>query len=264
MITDPWFYVAAIPALLLTGFSKSGFVAGSGVLSVPILSLVISPVQAVGIMLPILLVADLIGITTYWRQKHELNFRILIGAGVVGSLAGWATAAFISEAWVRLLVGVIGAVFAGKWWLTKLPRRVADGGAGEPAGAVPGPSWSKGLFWGTMSAFTSFVSQTAGPPLAVYLMPQQLPAVTYAATAVSFLTCINWMQVVPYYLLGQLGPGNLMTSAVLMPIALVATLFGLWLVRRIPSEPFYKISYAALLLVSLKLAWDGARASFGL
>jgi uncharacterized membrane protein YfcA len=253
MITDPWFYAAAVPALLLTGFSKSGFVAGSGAISVPILCLVIPPVQAVGIMLPILLVADLVGITTYWRQKHELNFRILLVAGVAGSLAGWATAALISEAWVRLMVGVIGTLFALDWWLGLRPT---------PKSA-PGPSWPRGLAWGTISAYTSFISQTAGPPLAVYLMPQRLPTTTYAATAVCFLTCINWMKVVPYFLLGQLGPENLMTSAVLMPMALAFTLLGLWLVRRIPPGPFYKIGYAALLVVSLKLTWDGAIASLG-
>lgn len=260
MITDPWFYVAAVPALLLTGFSKSGFVAGAGALSVPILSLVISPVQAVGIMLPILLVSDLVGITTYWRQKHELNFKILLIAGLAGSLVGWATAALISEAWVRLIVGLIGGVFAGRWWLARMSAKAS---AERPQTAPPGPSWPKGLFWGAASGYASFISQIAGPPLAIYLMPQRLPALTYAATAVSFLTCVNWMKVVPYYLLGQLGPGNLMTSAVLMPVALAATLFGLWLVRRIPSEPFYKISYAALLLLSLKLTWDGARAVTG-
>lgn len=253
MITDPWFYAAAVPALLLTGFSKSGFVAGAGASSVPILSLVISPVQAVGIMLPILLVADIIGITNYWRQKHVLNFRILLIAGIFGSVAGWATAALISEAWVRLIVGLIGTLFALDWWLKLRPI---------PAEA-PGPSWGRGLFWGAVSAYTSFISQTAGPPLAVYLMPQRLPTVTYAATAVTYLTCINWMKVIPYYLLGQLNVGNLMTSAVLMPLALASTYFGLWLVRHIPSGPFYRIGYAGLLLISLKLLWDGTRAVLG-
>ncbi len=253
LITDPWFYVAAVPALLLTGFSKSGFVAGSGAISVPILCLVIPPVQAVGIMLPILLVADLVGLTTYWRQKHELNFRILLIAGVLGNLAGWATAAMISEAWVRLMVGIIGTLFALDWWLKLRPI---------PKDA-PGPSWAKGTLWGFVSSYTSFISQTAGPPLAVYMMPQRLPALTYAATATCFLTCINWMKVIPYYMLGQLNWGNLSTSLVLMPLALAATYLGLWMVRRIPAEPFYKIGYAALLIVSLKLAWDGARATMG-
>ena len=253
MITDPWFYVAAIPALLLTGFSKSGFVAGAATMSVPIMSLVISPVQAVGIMLPILLVTDFMGITTYWRQRHQLNFRILLVAAVIGNLAGWATAAMISEPLVRLLVGLVGTLFSLDYWLKLRP---------VPAEA-PVPSWSRGLLWGTIAAYTSFISQTAGPPLAVYLMPQRLPNVVYAATAVSLFTCMNWMKVVPYYLLGQLNFSSLSTSLVLLPVAVGATRLGMWLVPRIPSGPFYKIGYAALLLVSIKLVWDGARAVLG-
>ncbi len=253
MITDPWFYMAAIPAILLTGFSKSGFVAGAGTMAVPILSLVISPVQAVGIMLPILLVSDFIGITAYWKHKHTLNFRILLIAAVIGILAGWATAALISEAVVRLLVGVLGTVFALDYWLKLRPA---------PAEA-PKASWPRGLFWGTLAAYASFISQTAGPPLAVYLMPQRLPNVIYAATAVSLFTCMNWMKVGPYFLLGQLNWANLATSLVLLPLTIAATWLGLWLVPRIPPGPFYKIGYAALLVVSLKLVWDGGRATLG-
>lgn len=254
MITDPWFYLAAIPALLLTGFSKSGFVTGAGTMAVPILSLVIPPGQAVGIMLPILLVSDFIGFTAYWKLKHALNFRILLVAAIGGVLAGWATAAFVSDDLVRLIVGMIGTVFALDYWLKLRPT---------PKHA-PQASWSRGLFWGGIAAYSSFISQTAGPPLAVYLMPQRLPNVTYAATSVSLFACMNWMKVIPYFLLGQLNAASLTTSLALLPAAIAATWLGLWLVPRIPPGPFYKIGYAALLIVSLKLIWDGGRAVTGI
>jgi hypothetical protein len=269
MITDPWFYAAAVPALLLTGLSKSGFVAGAAAMAVPILSLVVSPVQAVGIMLPVLMATDLIGITRYWRQKDAANFRILLVAAVIGSAAGWATAAIVSEAWVRLLVGIIGTLFAGRYWVGQMSdilpdtvaRKRADEATVSDQRSDTAPSWPRGLVWGSIAAYASFVSNTAGPPLAVYLLPQRLPNIVYAATAVCVLTCMNWMKVVPYFMLGQLGPANLTTSAVLLPFALAATWLGLWLVPRVPSEPFYRIGYAALLIVSLKLMWDGAWAT---
>jgi len=62
MITDPWFFAVAIPAILITGLSKGGFLGGIGGLAVPLMSLVISPVQAAGIMLPILIAMDWIGV----------------------------------------------------------------------------------------------------------------------------------------------------------------------------------------------------------
>jgi uncharacterized membrane protein YfcA len=250
MITDPWFYAAAVPALLMTGFSKSGFVSGAGMLGVPILSLVISPVQAVGIMLPLLLVSDLVGVANYWRTKHPLNFKILFVASLIGSGLGWATAAMIPEDWVRIMVGALGTLFSLDYWLKLRPMPVTP----------PLPSWPRGLFWGGLAAYASFITQAAGPPLAVYLMPQRLAPAIYAATAISILTCMNLMKVVPYYLMGQLNVANLTTSLVLVPLAVACVYLGLWLVRRIPSEPFYKISYGALLVVSVKLVWDGVRA----
>ena len=62
LITDPWFYAAAIPAVLLFGISKGGFGGGLGVIAVPLMALVISPIQAAAILLPILCVMDIVAI----------------------------------------------------------------------------------------------------------------------------------------------------------------------------------------------------------
>ena len=61
MISDPWFYAAAIPAMLVLGLAKGGF-GIIGLLCVPILAIVISPVQAAGITLPILILSDMVAL----------------------------------------------------------------------------------------------------------------------------------------------------------------------------------------------------------
>lgn len=78
MITDPWFYSAAIPAILLTGISKGGFAGGIGLVAVPLIALTISPVQAAGIMLPILIIMDMIGVWAYRRSFDRLNLLYLL------------------------------------------------------------------------------------------------------------------------------------------------------------------------------------------
>lgn len=246
MITDPAFYAVALPALLLTGLSKGGFLAGVGGMVVPLMSLVISPVQAAGIMLPILIAMDWVGVLAYRREFHRENLKILLPAGAAGTLLGYLTASMVSDAHVRIIVGAIGLAFALDYWLKLRPR-----------GQAPGPSRAKGTFWGTVSAFTSFVSHTGGPPFAVYMLPQRLPTRAYAATSVMFFTTINLLKVLPYGMLGQLNKPNLMTSLVLLPVAFAAISLGIWLVRRVPQEPFYKLAYGALLLISLRLLWDG-------
>jgi uncharacterized membrane protein YfcA len=245
MITDPWFYALAIPAICLTGLAKGGFLAGIGGLSVPLMSLAISPVQAAAIMLPILIAMDWLGVWAYWREWSAANLRIMLPAAFLGVGIGWATAAFVSESHVRLLVGLIGLLFTLDHWLPLRPK------------AAAGPSWVKGSFWAVLVGFTSFVSHSGGPPFAVYMLPQRLRNAVYAGTSIMLFTAINLLKVPTYLMLGQFTLETLKTTGVLLPLAPLAMVTGIWLTRRVRQEPFYRIAYTCLFLVSLKLIADG-------
>ena len=88
IITDPYFYAVAIPAVLLLGISKSGFGTGFGSLAVPLMALSVSVPQAAAILIPVLLVMDLFGLAVF-RKNVDLPFlRFLIPLGILGSLTG--------------------------------------------------------------------------------------------------------------------------------------------------------------------------------
>jgi len=86
MITDIWFYAAAVPAILLVGLSKGGFAGGLGILGVPLMALVISPLQSAAIMLPILVLMDMIGVWAYRDSFDKTNLLILLPGAVIGIL----------------------------------------------------------------------------------------------------------------------------------------------------------------------------------
>ncbi len=94
MITDPWFYVAAVPAIAIVGLAKGGFLSGLAVLGVPLLALVVPPVQAAGILLPVLIVMDAIGVSAYRKSFDWANLRLLAPVTLIGIAIGWATAAY--------------------------------------------------------------------------------------------------------------------------------------------------------------------------
>lgn len=246
MITDPWFYAVAVPAILLTGLAKGGFLGAAGGLAVPLMSLVISPVQAAGIMLPILNVMDVVGLFAYRRDFDWRNLAILLPAAIAGVGIGWATAAYITEAHVRLIIGLIGLAFTLNYWLGGGARRSAHG-----------PDPLRGAFWGMVAGFTSFVSHTGAPPFNIYMLPQRLANTALAATAVMFFATVNVVKLAPYYALGQFNTANLATSAVLLPLAPLAMMAGVFLTRRVAQEPFYRIAYVSLFIISLKLVYDG-------
>lgn len=242
------FWAVALIAAALVGAGKGGLPV-VGMLSVPVLSLVISPVAAAGLLLPVYIVSDMFGLYAY---RHAFDRRVLVIMSVAmtfGVGIGWATASYIPEPVVTMLVGVIGVAFA----LNLLIRRQTQTEP-RPARILPG------LFWGGIAGVTSFVSHSGGPPFQVYTQPLGLSKTVFAGTLTIAFTYINALKLIPYHFLGQLNVTNLKIAVVLMPVAAAAVFGGVWVVKIMPEKLFFKLITWALLLVSLKLIWGGVSA----
>ena len=244
---DLWFWAAAVVAAALVGMGKGG-VPIVGMLAVPLMALVMNPVMAAGMLLPVYVVSDIFGLYAYRHAFDRRVLAILVPGAVAGIGVGWATASLVPEDAVTLLVGVIGLAFA----LNLILRKPV---VAEPKRAEVAP----GLFWGAVTGFTSFVSHAGAPPYQVYTMPLGLTKAVFAGTSTIAFAIINAVKLVPYYALGQLNLDNLQTAAVLAVPAVVAVFAGVGLVKRMPERMFFQLVTWALLLISLKLIWDGAR-----
>jgi uncharacterized protein len=246
LITDWSFYAVAIPAILIAGISKGGFGAGLGVVTVPLMALAISPVQAAAIMLPLLCVMDWVGVWAYRGVWDKANLKIVLPAGIVGIAIGALSFGLLNDNWIRVLLGVIAIAFVLNAWLRK--------NAAKPS---TGPSLSHGSFWGAMSGYTSFVAHAGGPPLGIYLLPQQMEKRLFVGTTVIFFTIINSVKLIPYFWLGLFDARNLSTSLILAPLAPIGILLGVWLVKRVNPKVFYTLCYCFLLITGCKLLYDG-------
>jgi uncharacterized membrane protein YfcA len=241
MITDPWFYAAAIPAVIILGLSKGGFTA-LGLLMVPVMALAISPVQAAGITLPILVFSDLVALVSYRRIYDPTTLKIMIPGAMAGIGIGWLTASYVTETHIRLIVGIISIVFAVQFFLRR----------GKEVQAAP-QNVAKGTFWSIITGFTSFVSHAGGPPFQVYAAPLRLEPRIFAGTSVILFALVNAVKLIPYFFLGQFDTQNLVTAAILLPISIPATLLGVWLVKRFDPRRFYDLIYATIFLVGVYL-----------
>src|SRR5262245_64090571 len=103
IITDPLFYMLAIPALFALGIGKGGFV-GVGMISTPLLALVVPPLQAAAILLPILLCQDVISAWVYRNTWSAWNLKVLLPGAVVGVFAAWLFAAYVDNAYIEIAV----------------------------------------------------------------------------------------------------------------------------------------------------------------
>jgi uncharacterized protein len=245
------FWVAALAASVLVGMSKGGLPA-VGMLGVPVLALVINPVTAAGLLLPVYVLSDMFGLYAYRHAFDRRVLAILVPGMVAGVTFGWATATVVPAWAVTALVGAIGFVFA----LNLLVRRRV---AAAPAPARVGP----GLFWGSITGFTSFVSHSGAPPYQVYTLPLGMTKTVFAGTSTIAFAILNAVKLVPYWHLGQLSPANLKVAVVLMPVAAVAVFVGVKLVKWLPEAAFFRFVTWALLVLSVKLIWDGVSGGWG-
>lgn len=253
LLTDPAFVIIAIVAVLVTGISKGGF-GGVALLAVPLMSLVISPIQAAGIMLPIMIPMDFLSIWMYRKLWDGKNLALLIPAATVGITIGGLTAGYVNDQIVRLLVGIIAVVFTLHRASGLYLRRLKKGSGAEPR-KPPNQVW--GAFWGTCAGFTSFLAHAGSPPYQVYVIPQGLSKEIYAGTSVMFFAAANAIKLIPYGMLGQLSVTNLSVSAALLPLVPVGVFLGVWINRRLPEKTFFAIILASIFLVGIKLIWDG-------
>lgn len=243
---DLSFFLVATLAVFLVGLSKSGLVAGLGVIGVPLLTLVMPARDAAGMMLPLLIVMDVIALIVYRREVEWKIFWILLPGALVGSAIAFMLSAVVSEAMVRLAIGIVTLLFVLDAWL---PLRK------KLEGLPPSRGW--GTFWGSVAGFTSFISHTGGPPIQIYMLPMRLAPALFAGTNAVFFAVVNAIKIPPYFVLGQLSWANMQAALYLVPVAIGGMLLGVFLVRRIDPAIFYRVAYAVIFLLSIKLIYDG-------
>lgn len=239
------FWIAAVVASLLVGMGKGG-VPMIGMMGVPVLSLVIHPVAAAGLLLPVYVVSDMFGLYAYRHDYDRRVLAIVVPGMLVGIGLAWAMASVVPESAVTALVGLIGVAFS----LNALIRRHRNVAA-KPARVAPG------LFWGAVTGFTSFVVHAGTPPYQVYTLPLKMPKTVFAGTATIAFATANAAKLLPYFFLGQLNPTNLKVAALLALPASLAVFAGVRLVQVIPEALFYRVLTWSLLAVSVRLLWNG-------
>jgi len=249
---DLSFYAVAIPAVIILGMSKGGFV-GLGNLAVPLMAMAVSPVQAAAVLLPILVVQDTIGVFSFRRTFDRFNLAVLLPGAFVGVGLGYLLAARVSDDGIGFSVGLISILFG-------LRRLVVE--RMKSGTEVRKPNIVLGWLCGLGSGFTSMIGHAGGPPYQIFVIPQKLPRDMLVGTTLVFFASVNLVKVVPYFALGQFTRQNLTISATLIPVAVLSTWLGVKLVRKIPTERFYTLIYVLMIAVGLRLVWQSAPALF--
>ncbi|KNG94385.1 sulfite exporter TauE/SafE family protein [Pseudaestuariivita atlantica] len=247
---DPfsWSFVAiGGVAMVFAGISKGGFGSGASFAGASILALIIAPGEALGIMLPLLMLIDALTLKPFWKQWDWVATRGMILGAVPGVALGAVFYTLTNDDAIRLMIGAMSLLYVA----TQLPAFLAN--TARTRRSLP--RWMAYLA-GTVSGFTSFVSHAGGPPAAMYMLSLGLSKTAYQASSVLLFWAVNIFKAVPYAFLGIFTVETLTIDLILAPFAVVGTFLGIWLHRRIPERPFFVITFILLTVTGSKLIWD--------
>lgn len=246
------FLSVAVFAAFLVGLSKGGL-PSVGTLAVPLMALVISPVTAAALLLPIYVISDMFGLYLYRRHFSARNLAILIPASILGIAIGWYFSSHLSSTFIGMLVGLVGIFFCLNTWFGARFRsqaRRAD---------IP-----RGIFWGALTGLTSFVSHSGAPPYQMYVLPQRLEKLIFAGTSTILFAVVNAVKLIPYWQLQQFSHLDWSLGYWLIPAAVIGTFVGAKLTRILPDGPFFLLVQITLFGLSIKLIADWVLPTFGL
>ena len=241
------FWALGVPAVLWAGISKGGFGSGAAFASALLLALAVSPATALGIMLPLLMLIDVVSLKSYWGRWHAPSARALILGAVPGVGLGVALFTVASDDVLRLLIAAVALGFVA--WQ-------AAGRAGLIRVRAAPFSWTGGLAAGGIAGFTSFISHAGGPAVAVFMLAQGVSKTVFQATTVVVFWVVNVFKVVPYALMGFFTAETLVLNLWLAPVAVVGTWIGIRAHHLVPERVYFGLTYTLLTVTGLKLVWD--------
>ena len=250
--TAAWVYVLCVAgAVMIIGISKSGFGGGVGVVAVPLMAVALPTDRTIGVLLPVLIVADLFSIRHHRGKQSTAHFRWMITGALLGIAGGtlvlwWLQETGALEQALNLLIGSLCLFFVGLQVYRLLggnvPHLPQTPTAGRSAGALAG--------------FVSTLMHGAGPVMSVYLLEQRLTKARLVGTAVLFIFIVNVTKLPTYFGLSLINPTSLLQSLWCVPLVPIGTLAGYWMHTRINEKAFSAVMYSGAALAAGHMLYE--------
>jgi len=237
------FYLTYADVLLIvmvaifTGMSKTG-VHGAGMISVPLLAKVFGGQASSGILLPILCLADIMGVWYYHRHASWSHLKKLFPWAVVGTILGTIVGGMIDDHTFKVIMAIIIVVSVVIMiWLEQHKEE------------VPHYSWFAALT-GTAGGFTSMVGNLAGSVMAVYFLAMRLPKNAFIGTTAWFFMVINWFKI-PFHVWSwhTITWNSFFLNLTTLPFIVLGAILGVWVVKKL-EEKIYRWFIIAMTLVA--------------
>ena len=207
------------------GLSKTG-VHGASMIAVPLLASIFGGRMSSGVLLPILVLADLLGVKYYHQHASWKHLRLLFPWAAVGVIAGAITGNYINdEVFKIMMASIILISVLIMVWLQQGHKE-----------DVPNYFWFAALM-GVAGGFTSMVGNLAGSVMAIYLLAMCLPKNAYIGTTAWFFLVTNWFKV-PFHVFvwKTISIDTFLLDLTTIPAIALGAYLGIIIVRKIPEH----------------------------
>ncbi len=224
------------------GLSKGGLGGTLGALATPVMALVLPPEQVVGMLLPVLMFADVFAVSWHWKRWDRKQILLLLPGAIAGITIGTFFITNAPAGSLRLTLGIIVILFV----IYRLVENRLKQRLYKPR------SWH-GIFAGTVAGFSSALAHTGGPPVSMYLLMQDLPPKSFVATSALFFAIVNWIKVPYYFYAGLFDWSRLLTILWMLPLVPLGVWHGRKLSERVDKRTFEHIVTALLVAAAVLL-----------
>ena len=227
--------------VLLIGISKSAFAGALGVFAVPILMLKFTAIEAITLMLPLLIIADMMSIRNFWNKWQTALLAKLIPGAIVGIILANLLIDVINAEHLRLFIAFICITFAVKNnAFNQLQLSIVNNRAGA-------------YVMSATSGITSTLVHAGGPPLIIYFTAIGLPQTQFVATAAAFFAIMNLVKLIGVISLGLLTIDTVLIALAFVPLAFIGSWLGVKINQHLDKQLFLKVMNYLLLILGFWL-----------
>ncbi len=245
---EPLQWLLAGGGAFLIGLSKTG-IAGIGILAVTLFSSVFPAKESVGLVLVLLICADVVAVSAYRRHAVWSHLWRLFPWTIAGVILGWLALGHVDDGQVRQMMGAILAVLS----LMQLRQRLSKGAKPEPEPGGRPHGLAYVAVMGLLAGFTTMVANAAGPIMILYLLAAGLPKLEFVGTGAWYFLLMNCFKVPFAAQLGLINTQSLSVDLWLAPLAIAGALSGKLLLPHINQRTFEITALALTLVASMKL-----------
>lgn len=233
------FYVVLIIAALIVGLSKGGMGAVLGVLVAPLLTMVMSPAEAVSLALPFLIFGDIFGLHTFWKTWDMHYIRLLLPTAIVGIVIGTFLLKTLDSGTLRHILGFFTLLFVAY----KLADKRLKSLDYQPR------EWH-GYLAGLGSGLGSALANAGAVPFTAYMLLQNVSPLVFAGTTTLFFATLNLLRVPLFLWTGLLDLHTLLSVAWALPFIPIGVYSGRWMINRINKTAFENIMLVVLVVAA--------------